>query len=202
MEENEEKVEEMVEEVKKVEMPQELVVEILELATSERRDVSLQTDLDPSDDEDDEMTFAILLENEKAENTGDWNETIEQHVEEAIEAVVSMQTEEIPETEKVEEEKEVSPSDPVEALAEITAADESITTPAVEKSTTKTSSEDLKCPLCEKPPFKAAELLKHLTNGHFAKQMGEVYKLEVNQPCHLCVKEGRDKPYKMTRFHP
>ena len=168
------------------------MVEILEVATKERRDVALQTDLDPSDDEDGEMTLATLLENEKAENTGDWNETIEQHVDEAIEAVVSMQTEEIPEAEKVEEEKEVS----VEPLAE-----ESITTPAAEKSTTKISSEDLKCPLCEKPPLKAAELLKHLTNGHFAKQMGEVYKLDVNQPCHLCVKEGRDKLYKMTRFH-
>ena len=67
---------------------------------------------------------------------------------------------------------------------------------------TKTSSEDLKCPLCEKPPFWApAELLKHLTSGHFAKQMADVYKTEVNQPCHLCVREGRDKLYTMTRFH-
>ena len=66
---------------------------------------------------------------------------------------------------------------------------------------TKTSSEDLKCPLCEKPPFWApAELLKHLTSGHFAKQMADVYKFEAQQPCHLCIKEGRDKPYKMTRF--
>ena len=64
---------------------------------------------------------------------------------------------------------------------------------------TKTSSEDLKCPLCEKPPFWApAELLKHLTSRHFAKQMADRYKLEAKQPGHHCTKEGRDKPYKMT----
>ena len=33
------------------------------------------------------------------------------------------------------------------------------------------SSEDLKCPLCEKPPFKGGELLKHLTSTHFGKQV-------------------------------
>ena len=30
--------------------------------------------------------------------------------------------------------------------------------------------------------------------------MADTYKLEENLPCQLCVKEGRDKPYKMTRF--
>ena len=77
--------------------------------------------------------------------------------------------------------------------------EENIATPIVEK-TPRACSEDLKCPMCEKPPFKAAELLKHLTSSHFAKQMAETYKLEENLPCHLCIKEGREKPYKMTRF--
>ena len=76
--------------------------------------------------------------------------------------------------------------------------EESIATEQVE---TKTSSEDFNCPLCEKPPYGApAELLKHLTSGHFAMQMADVYKFEVNQACQLCIKEGRDRPYKMTRY--
>merc|ERR1719460_551538 len=120
---------------------------------------------------------------EKDGETGDWNESIEEHVGEAIEAVVSKQAEQVPEAEKD------SPSEPsVEVGAAPT--EENITTEKVE---TKTSSEDLKCPLCEKPPFGApAELLKHLTSGHFAKQMADVYKFEAQQPCHLCIKEGRD----------
>ena len=172
------KVEETVAEPTKVEIAK--VEETLETSTiSERRDVSLQTDFDPSDDEDDQM----LLENEKDGESGDWNESIEEHVDEAIEAVVSKQAEQVP---------EASPSVEVGAAP----TEENITTEKVE---TKTSSEDLKCPLCEKPPFGApAELLKHLTSGHFAKQMADMYKFEAKQPCHLCIKEGRDKPYKMT----
>ena len=83
---------ETMKETKKMEITK--VEEILETSTiSERRDVSLQTDFDPSDDEDDEM----LLKNEKEGETGDWNESIEEHVDEAIEAVVSKQAEQMPE---------------------------------------------------------------------------------------------------------
>ena len=155
----------------------------------------MQTDFDSSDDEDDEI--AMTLGDDKDGEAGDWNETIEQHVEEAIEAVVSKQTEQFSEAEKdsIEEQKDDDAS--VEPSVEVGAA------PTEEsKGETKTPSEEFKCPMCEKPPFGApAELLKHLTSGHFAKQMADVFKFEANQPCHLCIKEGRDKPYKMTRFH-
>ena len=204
-EEIDEKVEERVE-VENMEIPKEKVENVE--STTERKDVSLQTELD-SDDEDDELRIAELLEKEEEEeeNKGNWNETIEQHVEETIEAVVSMQTEKMPENEKAEEIAEmVTEAEKVEKTVEEPSAEvvpppkeENIATPSVEK-TPRACSEDLKCPMCEKPPFKAAELLKHLTSSHFAKQMAETYKLEENLPCHLCIKEGREKPYKMTRF--
>lgn len=214
-----------------------------DLVENERKDVSLQTDFDSSDDEDDEEPLAKkknpcvdssddeepLAKLMIAEKDGEWNETIEKHVEETIESVISMHTKKMQEDEEeamvedaasVEDEAKVeenieqvqSPKDEPSSddavdqnekkatdEQEVVQGEAKIEPPSVDpapkspqqKSKSEVvlpeeeknkatpdnlaeknkSSEDLKCPLCEKPPFKGAELLKHLTSTHFGKQV-------------------------------